>query len=448
MSNFFGFHGERPSDRGGGGAAPGGKSGARRKRIGGNSATLPNPMIPNPMMKPNQNSMTYNGMYNVATVAPPPINQRPARRSTRSSQSASSQQSMMFPNGGVQHAILPPQPVNAPVQPRNVAVPLLAPAPGSSTAMSDLQAKVAQWKQKRLQQRQQPVLFEQAQPEVQPHPDVDGDDDGPEDSHPYEAAGSQRPVPMDTDSMGSTAAPGRNPLDRYKTEVNRTVDSVREEVSTLRRDIALLADTVKATNSSNPTDKLRMVEQQVQKVVMDQNRAMDVVEQVQLIGKSHQEQLDQLAAAHTQTNFPTHQELDEILDGFSDDIKKRMDELQARMDALQEEVKSALQSVSDRSHWMYGLVLQDQVSLFESHELNSRVRFTAEKGTRLLLCYPMKKTREGVWLKARLVSEDGQMNVSWVPIWTYTSEVLAKFGDAFPPADQERVIHIGGFTLH
>jgi hypothetical protein len=423
MSNFFGFHGEHPSEKGLGGVSGGAISKTVRKKsssVSVSNAQSSGPaMIANPLLKQNANTMTYNGMYNVAAVAPPPLNQRPARKASTRSQS----QIVPLPNAPFQQQtpVVPPMPINAP---RNPTIPTLtAGPPPPTTALSELQAKVAQWKHKRTSQS----VSERALPDVFPH----NEQNEPE----YDDQ-------KDTNTTTDVPVPE---FDQYKAELNRTVDSVRREVSALRAEIAALTDTVKLLNPGNQTSVIRMVEQQVQKIVVDQNRINSNMEQMQMISKSQQNQIDEWTRNHAEnggggSNGVSVEDLDEVIEGLSEEQKKAMTD-------LENTVKTALQNISDRSHWIYGIVLQDTLTLYESHELGSRKKSDIVKGSKVQLTYPMKRTNEGTWMKVRTVAEDGSLFVSWAPIWTFTPEVLQKYSGSQPPAEEEKLIYLGGFTL-
>jgi hypothetical protein len=458
MSNFFGFHGERPGgDRSASFSVGGGGGKVRQKKAssgggggmgfggggmrGSNNNQSSQSMIPNPLLKSNPNNMTYNGLYNVSAVTPPPLNQKPARRSTRRESSLPN-----APDYSTQ-PIQPILPVNAP-QSRNPSIPTLQPAAQHSQgAMSELQAKVAHWKQKHsvaMQQQQQgslpPVVAQQQQyrpvvAQQQQHQQMDAD----EEESPLLPASSTMQQPR----FQSQGSGGSGELELYKNEVNRTVDSVR-------RDVQTLSDTVKLLNPGNQTSVIKMVEQQVQQILVDHNRIDNLVQQVQLIAKSQQSQIDELlqrpvgggggANANSEEHV-TSEELEQILNDFSEEQKKSMTDLEER-------VKTALQTISDRSHWLYGLVLQESgVTLFETHELASRKKVELSKGTKVQLTYPMKRTNEGTWMKARTVSEDGTLSVSWIPVWTFTPNVLQKFSGTQPPNEEEKIFYLGGFSL-
>jgi hypothetical protein len=111
-------------------------------------------------------------------------------------------------------------------------------------------------------------------------------------------------------------------------------------------------------------------------------------------------------------------------------------------------MKSALQVLSDRCHWMYGTVLNDEgVYLYESPDVNGRKKNLVKKGERLLLLYPQQTNHQGVWILCRTVENDGQLTNSWVPIWTFTPEVLNKFANREPPKDEAKTIYLGSFRL-
>lgn len=429
-SNFYGFHGDRMSaDRSGLFTGP--ATGAMRTRKSSSAAAAQRSRsmmgaqqsLPNPMLQANPNQMTYNGMYNVAAVAPPPIGQKPARRSTRQQQQQ--QQQHPYVNAPPTLQQQQQQPVIA-VLPINRPAPPQLPQPTMSTvnaAMSELQAKVMQWKEKRAQSSHK---------SPPPMPDVTVDDDTAVAMDHEEYSNEQPPPPAKATTDDAA-------LERYKTEVNRSVDSVRREVADLRKEIVALADSVKLLNPG----VIRGVEQQVQKVMVDYNRITATLEQVQLIAKAQQNQVDEMMQTlgnRKDEHGVTSQELEDILDGVAQETKKNLTD-------LENSVKTSLQNISDRSHWIYGVVLQDTVGLYESHELVSRRKSDVAKGDKIQLTYPMKRTHEGVWMKVRTVAEDGSLSVSWVPIWTYTAEVLKRFAGTQPPAEEAKIINVGGFTL-
>jgi len=438
MSNFFGFHGEK-----GGNTGNTGDKVRRRKPMTNNASQGP-AMLTNPLLKQNSNTMTYNGMYNVAAVAPPPINQRPARKTTsRSSQNAG----MNFPppNNPMYQQVMPITPVN-----HNPTVPTLTPtATTVSGNLTDLQAKVTQWKQRQKRNVsfntvEQPPTGMFDVPPTQHDAIVDQRDEMDTEEHIDRSFATTNHLHLSASS--NSGATSTSNLEQYKAELNRTVDSVRKEVSALRTEIANLSETVKLLNPSNQTNVLKMVEQQTQQITIDYNRLNGTMQEVQMITKAQQNQIDELAKLKSLLEEAadgrgvTAEELDDIVEGLSEEQKKSISDLEAT-------VKSALQIISDRSHWIYGMVLQEQVSLYENHELGSRKKFEMPKGTKLQLTYPMKRTNEGTWMKARTVAEDGTLSVSWVPVWTFTPEVLRKFLGNQPPAEEEKIIYLGGFTL-
>jgi len=434
----------------------------RVKRKGGSSKggpALPTPSgLNNPMLKPsaNQNNMmTYNAMYNVASVAPPAINQRPSRKAA--SRGGGGAMINQMPS-----IVTPPVPIN-PLHPgnqysnslhnNNMNIPnaLNAPQMSAQGGMSDLQAKVAMWKQRRKTKEANSTVSLNAMVESQPRQAPGMFDATPEENEEDEDDGEEEepvalPPPPPTRKSGKAASKVAAPpptsagVDQYQAEINLTVDSLRQDISSLRDELNKLTDTVKVLNPGNQAGIIKMVEQQVQKIVVEQNRLTGVLDQIQLMSKAQQNQLDEMAKNRHETEGIGADELDEIVEGLREEQKSAASD-------LEKEVKTALQTISDRSYWMYGLVLQEKVVLFESHELGSRKKQEIPKGAKVHLSYPMKRTNEGVWMKARTVSEDGSISVSWAPIWTFSPSVLQKFGDKQPPAEEEKIIYLGNFTL-
>lgn len=450
MSALFGFHGDRVGDK----SMSASMMKMRRRKTMGTQGQpqQPPPNLSNPMLRPppNNNMMTYNGMYNVASVNPPAMDQRPSRRATSRAQAAQQQQMMSMPQ-----IVAPPLPINANASmtqqmsfnnaPTNMNAPMPQVTAGGN--ISDLQQKVMMWKQKRRgtagsQQQQPPPQQQQQQYQPSgfsapsdPHHTPGMFDAGNVEDDEEPQPQQQQPQNMAVQNSG---------LQQYQTEINMTVDSVRREMQSLRDEVHKLAETVKLLNPGNQTGVVKMVEQQVQKIIVDQNRMTGVLDQIQLMCKSQQNQIDELTknvqdgAGGAGINA---EEFDEIVEGLQSEQK-------AAFSQLETQVKTALQTVSDRSYWFYGYVLQDNLTLYESHELNSRKKLDLPRNTKVHLTYPMKKTTEGVWMKARTVSEDASISVAWAPIWTFSPQVREKYGaDKQPPAEEEKIIYLGQFSL-
>ena len=453
MSNFFGFHGERPGDRTLGGGA------ASKKRVAAKKTSSTQPTNPIAMMnnttKSNPNMMTYNGMYNVSAVAPPAINQRPSRKATRSQ---GGNANVMMPQ-----MVAPPMPVNASSFPSSYP-----PQPtlqiSANTPSNDLQAKVKLWQQRRgarqtvsaapppIQQSQPQALaksqgmFATEEEEDENDNEEQGDDDMEDDATQEQEEVQQIPVLPPVSKKKGGRAKSSSVTDTAPQNAMENA-YLRKDITALRDEVAKLKDIVSVLNPGNQAGVIKMVEQQVQKILVDHNSLKGSLDQMLMMAKAQQNQLDQIAKVQVEGGTGaggsgeaiTPDELDEVIDGVKE-------EQTAMFGKLQEEVKGALQIMSDRSYWMYGNVLQEKVVLFETHELGSRVKSEMVKGMKLLLTYPMKRTNEGVWMKARSVSEDGSLSVAWVPIWTFSPSVLAKYPNQQPPAEEEKIIYLGKFS--
>jgi hypothetical protein len=452
MSALFGFHGDRVGDK----AMSASMMKMRRRKTmagPGQQQQQPPANLSNPMLRPppGNNMMTYNGMYNVASVNPPSLDQRPSRRATSRAQAAQQQQMMSMPQ-----IVAPPLPINShPTMtqqmgynntPSNLNAPMPQVTAGAGN-ISDLQQKVLMWKQKRRGTQPPPPQQQQQQQQYQQPSGFSAPSDPHHMPGMFDAGAiedDEEPHDQHQQSQQTASSSQNAGLQQYQTEINMTVDSVRREVQSLRDEIHKLSDTVKLLNPGNQTGVVKMVEQQVQKIVVDQNRVTGVLDQIQLMCKSQQNQIDELTknmqdgAGGGGINA---EEFDEIVEGLQSEQK-------AAFTQLETQVKTALQTVSDRSYWFYGNVLQDTLTLYESHELNSRKKLEMPRETKVHLTYPMKKTTEGVWMKARTVAEDGSISVAWAPIWTFSPQVREKYGaDKQPPAEEEKIIYLGQFSL-
>jgi hypothetical protein len=423
MADFFGFHGERSGgggDRTLGRLAPGAmkaKAGKRRP-----SSALPTPLRAStgPNINPavvGGNTMTYNASYSVQTVQPPSLNSglRPPRKATNVGGGALQRNS----GGGgplnpLSQIVSPPQPINAAQlgQSSGSVASLMMNAPASSSNMNtgsstmDLQKKVQAFRQKKLEASQSLAPQVVAQP---PPPSL--------------------ALPKNVEpSQPTTANTNHTDLTRYQSEINLTVDSLRKEISSLQEEV-------------------KHFRQISQKCTLDQNSIKETMTQLQTLYKAHQSQLDevlkvQFNASEKDANREdvlTTAEMQQLLEEFQEEQKQLFGKLQS-------DVKDSIQKVSDRSYWFYGTVLADSMHTYESHELNSRKRTDLKKGSKVLLSYPMEKTREGVWVRAKGISDDGTVSVSWVPLWTFTKDVLAKFQDSHhPPKDEAKTIYLGHF---
>jgi hypothetical protein len=437
MSNFFGFHGEKP------GAGPVTRKLKRSsvRKSAANSSTNGTPMmVSNPLAQPNPSQMTYNGVYNMAAVAPPPLNSKPPRKITGNGnrpQTIFAPNNLNSPSSGAQY--LAPQPVNGTNgNNRNRLLPLLTPAPpGQNPAFSDLQSKISQWKAK----KRTPgagltvVNAKNSQKALDKEPEISDSEE-------------KTQVQADLEDQKDQDEKDQDQKDQHQKEQDQEQGSMATDLrlGPMLADLESLKTEVSHVKSVIKNSQSKKLEQEIQKLRVDQNHVKTLVEQLQMITKSQQNDVDSLKKeplASVPENLVTDKALEDILEGWEQEIV-------GKVSSIEEKIKTTLQSISDRGHWLYGTVVSDSgVSCYEEPLLNGRVTGHFEKGQKVLLTYPMQTSREGTWIKCRFVNpKSATITVSWVPIQTFSDAVLKKFPNSQPPGDQETVSFLGQFSLN
>lgn len=387
-----------------------------------------NNMPPKLVQIPNQTqNATMNGIYNVANIAPPPFGASSSRPS-RTSRVSQTQQQPQYPMNPMSpmNQMAPMNPVApvAPVAPVLPTVPRISPInnPSNSSDFNALKDKINAWKEMKNKAS------------VPQHPPA-----------PLPAQqSSPTPQSLASQSLAPQSLAPQSPAQQQTENVDLT--ELRNNLEMLRRDI------------QNRT----VNDQSVQKLLLDQNSTNGTIEQLKLTLNSFRgemenfkEQLlkhvnDQMSKLATKTTNSSDEEHESIVrnEDLDDAIGEVKEEVEKKMNDLANNMKSALQVLSDRCHWMYGTVLHEEgVYLYESPDVNGRKKNLVKKGERLLLLYPQQANNQGVWILCRSVENDGQLTNSWVPIWTFTPEVMNKFANREPPKDEAKNIYLGSFRL-
>ena len=380
-----------------------------RRRSATNKAATPAKSV---MMVPESSQQgTLNGLYKVNTINPPGLNSKPARKITR--------------NTPVLTPVNPIQPINFQSNNNNV----LQGPHNNSFKQDELTQKVQQWQKK--------LNSAIPEPRVTFSPDTRvsfGNNDTKNFGNDIKSFGNN------LDHLDLIPKTNQEEFTAYKTEVNRTVDSLREE---LRNGLQ---------NIQSSPNIIKRMEQDLQKVTVQQKSLEDTMKQLQMLLKSQQQSLDAMTVQLQQNQGQMSQgnnndyidveTFENALDEFGGKMQQEMKEFE---EAIMTQVKPALQTVSDRNYWMFGTVLQDSVHLLETPEIHSRLIASPIKGTKLLLIYPMKSTHEGTFMNCRLVNDNGSFVLGWVPLWTFTPEVLAKYAGKEPIPEEPRIIYLGNF---
>jgi hypothetical protein len=367
-----------------------------------------------------------------------------------------------------------PMPINMNQSSGNFSMATATPLPlnaatNTSVQMTAMAEKMKRWRNSHAQQLQTPInttpapqVFQPSQQQLQfnqsqtrnnkavedtlqsqkPLEDDDEDEDHPADavSHKQQATQSQRVSDPEY-------------LQKYQTEINLTIDSLRRDLLAVRGDFLKINETVRNLSPATQTNISKMQESQ-SKIMMDQNMIRNSIQELEMMSRAIQIQFDEFRQQQedaqeekTQstpvvdtTGFVKPDDLEHLLVEFEEEYKEAMH-------TLREEVRRSVQNISDRTHFIFASVLHATAPLLETPQLSARSRGEVPQGTKVCLVYPQSKTREGVFLKARTVGEDGAITISWIPIWTFTKEVLDKHaGDTTPPPEEAKVIYLGKFT--
>jgi len=392
---------------------------SRRTSLAKVSQAVPTPS-PSMMMKPvaNSTTMTTNGMYNTMAIRPPPPGQKPTRRATGGSVTS---QPVNFMPPSVQPA-LQPQPVGH--QP-------VGHQPVSNQPVGH-----------------QPIGRQSRQ--VNGHQGHQGHSNGHQDfnggSHDNtqstdtivsdlaaKIAGFKQSQQQASQGQGTHVAAPSSPVDeQYKVEINRTIDS-------LRKDLVSLAQRVSTPQLDNVG-----TEQQLQKFSFVLNEFKGQVDNLQTVQRAIQLQLNEYVKerADNSESVLSPDALDQAIDGLSQDVYAKFDRLKA-------DIKESLQSISDRMYFCYATVLVDELTCYSEPSLKSIPKWSARlpKGARVLLTYPMNDTGEGMWIRIRTITDFGQFENAWVPLWTFTLEALEKYKGITPPQSESKIYYLGNLTV-
>lgn len=172
-------------------------------------------------------------------------------------------------------------------------------------------------------------------------------------------------------------------------------------------------------------DAFRVLDQHIQQIVVENNRIKSQSERLLVNFRSLQSNIDT-------KNQDTATRAD--LDALDETVRGERDEA---FTAFENKIKQALKAISDQTYTMYAVV-KETVSLFEEPSLSSKEKSLVDANTILQLSYPMQRTEEGVWMRARTVSSDGTISVSWVPVWAYPLGSKDRHID-------NRIIYLGDF---
>lgn len=373
----FGFHGEQPNDA---------FSAPRQKKRVAKKSNSTSSVLKAPSVTPVPQSMTYNGMY--SQPAPMP---RVVTRNTAPSYSNMT-----------------------PVNQRNSPVVSL-PQPPVQQGQDDqvFAQKVALWNEKRRVRRQ-----ESQEPETVPSSQSQSYR-----PHIEEVVAHQS---IEIPSFGATKPQEPSVFEQYSQQINRSVDSVRTEIQTLKR-------TLEVNGQLDPEGVLNTVQKHIQQITVDHESFKEHIKALEVAMRSLQGQLDEKKQSHQDTASV------EELDSLEESVNERLHKFEA-------DVKEALKAVSDGAHWIYGVTLQEKVQLYDTPDMQrGRVKAELAKGTKVLLTYPMTRRDNGVWMRARTISADGTFSVDYAPIWTFPPHVLQQYQKTPPPPEQ-RVVYIGNFS--
>lgn len=392
MNNYLGIAGGAGSMRGGMGQMMDAPTKRRQKSTPSLAMPMQNPMA-QMRPQPSTTTMTHNGMYNMASIAPPPIGSKPPRRSTLS-------RFQQAPIPMPQPIAVPvPGPVNRPGMRTGIQI-MSTPAP----TISDLATKLSNWNNQKMKK----VQFDEpsrSEPEGQSH---------------------------------TQPQPGHPASDHQK-----EIESLRHEVESLRKQVQSLSESLGALDPNHQSGVVKNVEQVVQKVQMEHSVNQESISQMKIEIKAMQCTLDGIAEskAEVEESQVTSELLDNTVAGLSEEMKKEVDDLKSF-------ISDKLKSVTDRLHWFYAEVAQDVVAKVNPNLSQPPIpQGSISAGTVILVSYPQAETPEGVWLRFRGISDNATTIYGWVPVWLYSSQVLDKYRNKKPPQNSPKDVYLKNFSM-
>jgi len=188
------------------------------------------------------------------------------------------------------------------------------------------------------------------------------------------------------------------------------------------------------TSETNMVKLIEALEQQVQQLKMEQQKLNEKVQHVQVEQRSQQSQMDQ-------SSSPNDKQIENI-------EERLRDERHEEFKMLESNLRTSLQEIHDNTMWVYGVCAKN-VSIYSDPDLTSTLIGQYSERSKIVLVYPMRRNRTGVWMRTRTAEPNARLTSGWLPVFQFTPEVIQHYSkmNARPPENSEKIINVHQFSL-
>lgn len=237
---------------------------------------------------------------------------------------------------------------------------------------------------------------------------------------------TNQPATVDMETFNKLFNQQETKMQLLMDQLTKNVDTVKSEFTTLRRKL-------ESNGQLDPASSLNTVQKHIQQIVTEHSVLKNHISSLEVTLKSLNSSLDEMKKAAT--DVVTDAVLQENLTNIEEQIVNVEQAVDTKMTNLYEEMKRAIQDISESSHFIYGICVQPQVPIYEAADLqNSNKILDCKQDEKLLLYYPMIQQEDAtVWMKTKRVTPDGTLTVGYVPI--------------LKTEGKEKVAYVGKFSI-